>query len=244
MDAVQNPYLLYRWVYSKASVLPDKREDTQAAWLGSLPFSKPKAALYLLKQGFVPYESPYFAGLIQDVMQKHLSDLKKSLKPRVGRSIDIFTVADPIGCLNPGEVHLAFSENFINEQSGSYEMMLTDVELVVGRQPALRGSDMQKVRAVFKPELKHLLDVIVFPSRGVFPLAERMQNGDYDGDRFWVTWDPAIVDKFENAPSPPGLPSPESFRIQVDDRRLDDTFVTTNKKAIREFLDFNFNFRC
>ncbi len=244
MDAVQNPYLLYRWVYSKASVLPDEREDAQAAWLGSLPFSKPKAALYLLEQGFVPYESPYFAGLVQDVMQKHLSDLKKSLKPRVGRSIDVFAVADPIGCLNPGEVHLAFSENFIDEQSGSYEMMLTDVELVVGRQPALRGSDMQKVRAVFKPELKHLLDVIVFPSRGVFPLAERMQNGDYDGDRFWVTWDPAIVDKFENAPSPSGLPSPESFGIQVDDRRLDDTFVTTNKKAIREFLDFNFNFRC
>jgi len=177
-------------------------------------------------------------------MQEHLSDLKKYLKPRVGRSVNVFAIADPLGCLNPGEVHLAFSKNFIDEQSGSHDMMLHGVELVVGRQPALGGSDIQKVRGVFKPELKHLLDVVVFPSRGVFPLAERMQNGDYDGDRFWATWDPAIVDNFENAPSPPGLPSPESFGIQVDDRRLDDSFITSNQKAIRELLDFNLNFRC
>lgn len=71
-----------------------------------------------------------------------------------------------------------------------------------------------------------------------------MQNGDYDGDRFWATWDPAIVDNFENAPSPPGLPDPKFFGIQVDDRRLDNSFETSNQKAIREFLDFNIRFRC
>ena len=244
MDAVENVQLLYRWVYSKASVIQDDQEDTEMVWLGSLPFSKPKAALYLLEHGFLPYELPYLARLVRDIMQKYLSDLKKYLRPRVGRWVNVFAIADPLGCLNPGEVHLAFSENFVDEQSGSYDMMLHDVELVVGRQPALRDSDMQKVRGVFKPELKHLLDVIVFPSRGVFPLAERIQNGDYDGDRFSATWDPAIVDNFENAPSPPGLPSPESFGIQVDDRKLDDSFITSNKKATREFLDFSLNFRC
>lgn len=244
MDAAQNPLLLYRWVYSKASVIQDDQEDSQKMWLGSLPFPKPKAALYLLEHGFLPYELPYLAKLVRDLMQKHLSDLKKYLKPRVGRSVSVFAIADPVGCLNPGEVHLAFSENFVDEQSGFNSIGFHDIELVVCRQPALRGSDMQKVRGIFKPELRHLLDVIIFPSRGVFPLAERMQNGDYDGDVFWVTSDPAIVDNFKNTPSPPSLPSPESFGIQVDDRKLDDTFVSSNKKAIREFLDFNLNFRC
>ena len=244
MDAAQNPHLLYRWVYSKACVSPNEQEGTRTLQLGSLPFSNVKVALYLLEQGFIPYELPYLAGLVRDLMQKHLSDLTKYLKPRVGRSTNVFAIADPLGCLNPGEVHLAFSENFVDEQSGSNDMMLHDVELVIGRQPALRGSDMQKVRGVFKSELMHLLDVVIFPSRGVFPLAERMQNGDYDGDRFWVTWDPVIVDAFENTPSPPGLPSPESFGIQVDNRKLDDIFVTSNKKAIRKFLDFNISFRC
>ncbi len=244
MNAAQDPQLLYRWVYSKASVIPGDQEDTEKMWLGSLPFSKPKAALYLLEHGFLPHELPYLAQLVRDLMQKHLGNLKKYLKPRVGRSVNVFAVADPLGCLEPGEVHLAFSENIIDEQSGSNNIVLHDVELVLGRQPALRGSDMQKVRGVFKPELKHLLDVIVFPSKGIFPLAERMGNGDYDGDTFWVTWDPAIVNNFENAPSPPGLPSPESFGIQVDDRKLDVGFKTSNKKATREFLDFNLGFRC
>ena len=54
------------------------------------------------------------------------------------------------------------------------------------------------------------------PSKGIFPLAERMQN-DYDGDRFWATWDPSSVDSYENTPSPPSLPSPESFGIEVDE---------------------------
>lgn len=45
MDAAQNAQLLYRWVYSKASVIQDDQEDTEKVWLGSLPFSKPKAAL-------------------------------------------------------------------------------------------------------------------------------------------------------------------------------------------------------
>ena len=244
MDAVQHPQLLYRWVYSKASIMQDDQEDTENVWLGSLPSPKSKAALYMLEHGFLPDKLPYLAHLVRDLMQKHLNNLKKYLKPRVGRSLNVFAIADPLGCLNPGEVHLAFSENLIDERFGANDMVLHDVELVVGRQPALRGSDMQKVRGVFKPELKHLLDAVVFPSRGVFPLAERMQNGDYDGDVFWVTWDPAIVNNFKNTPSPPDLPSPESFGIQVDDKILDDTFVTSNKKAIREFLDLNIRFRC
>ena len=218
MDAAQNPLLLYRWVYSEASVIQDDQEDSQKMWLGSLPFSKPEAALYLLEHGFLPYELPYLAQRVRDLMQKHLSDLKKYLKPRVGRSVNVFAIADPVGCLNPGEVlHLAFSENLVDEQSGFNSIGFHDIELVVCRQPALRGSDMQKVPGIFKPELSHLLDVIIFPSRGIFPLAERMQNGDYDGHVFWVTSDPAIVDGFKNTPSPPSLPSPESFGIQVDD---------------------------
>ena len=243
-DTVQNEQLLSRWVYTKASVVQIDQENAEMTWLGNLPCSKAQAALYLLEHGFSPHQSPYLARLVQGLMQKQMSDLKKYLKPRVGRSVTVFAIADPLGCLEPGEVHLAFSKDFIDEQSGSYHMMLDSIELVVGRQPALRGSDMQKVRAVFKLELRHLLNVIVFPSRGVFPLAERMQNGDYDGDTFWVTWDPAIVNNFKNAPSPSGLPSPETFGIQVNDRKVDHSFIRFSKKATREFLDFCLNFRC
>jgi hypothetical protein len=45
------------WVYFAASLIQDEQGDTSdMMWLGSLPFSKPKAALSLLEHGFLPYE--------------------------------------------------------------------------------------------------------------------------------------------------------------------------------------------
>ena len=38
------------------------------------------------------------------------------------------------------------------------------------------------MRAVYKSELGHLSDVVVFPSKGSYPLAAKLQGGDYDGD--------------------------------------------------------------
>ena len=137
-DAIKNPQLLYRWVYSKASTITNE-QDTKNAWLGSLPFRKWKTALHLLENGFRPDGLPYLARTVQDLMQKHLSNLKTYLKPRVGRSVSLLAIADPLKCLDPGDVHLAFSEGFIDEQSGSFDTMLHNVDLVVGRQPALRG---------------------------------------------------------------------------------------------------------
>lgn len=44
------------------------------------------------------------------------------------------------------------------------------------------NSVQSQVKTVFKLELGHLKDVVVFPSRGCIPLASRLQGGDYDGD--------------------------------------------------------------
>ena len=101
-------------------------------------------------------------------MQKHLNNLKKYLKSRVKRSLGVFVIADSLKCLNSEEMHLAFSENLIDEQFEINDMMLHDVELIIDRQSALKDSNMQKIRDVFKSELKHLLDVIVFSSKEVF----------------------------------------------------------------------------
>lgn len=50
---------------------------------------------------------------------------------------------------------------------------------------------MLQVKAVFKPELMHIVDVVVFPSTGNYPLAGKLQGGDYDGDSVsWSRYDP------------------------------------------------------
>lgn len=79
-------------------------------------------------------------------------------------------VADPLAILEEGEVHIAFSTPF------DQEFMLHDIDLLVARHPAALPSDVQKVRAVFKIELKNFQDVIVFPSKGDRPLAEKLSG--------------------------------------------------------------------
>ena len=88
----------------------------------------------------------------------------------IPRSTYAYMVADPLSVLEEGEVHIAFSSPF------DQELMLHDIDLLVARLPAALPSDVQKVRAVFKVELKNFRDVIVFPSKGDFSLAEKLSG--------------------------------------------------------------------
>jgi len=65
------------------------------------------------------------------------------------------------GILAPGEVHLASSAPFVDEESGESWLHL-EGEVLVARHPTLRPNDIQKVRAVYKKELSFWKDVVVF----------------------------------------------------------------------------------
>jgi hypothetical protein len=114
---------------------------------------------------------------------------------------------------------------------------------LVARQPALRRSDIQKVQAIVHPELSHLVDLVVFPSRGQFPLAGKLQGGDYDGDKFWLCWEGRLVEPFRNAPAPVESPIPEEYGIRQDKRRLIDVMDPCNVLGVDEFLRESFSFR-
>lgn len=88
----------------------------------------------------------------------------------VAKSTYAFMIADPLAVLEEGEVHMSFSTAFDNEN------MLHDINVLVARLPAALPSDIQKVRAVFKLELKCYKDVIVFSSKGSRSLAEKLSG--------------------------------------------------------------------
>jgi hypothetical protein len=138
----------------------------------------------------------------------------------LARSTSVLGIADPTGTLLPGEVHLAFSKGLPSEDGLETIRSLHGNEVLVARQPALRPSDIQKVRAVRCAKLEHVQDVIVFSSLGCIPLASKLQGGDYDGDTFWVCWEPDLVEDFMNAPAPLEISTPEIFGIRVDERNL------------------------
>ena len=60
---------------------------------------------------------------------------------------------------------------------------LVGADVLVTRNPCLHPGDLQKFRVVDIPEFSHLVDCIVFPTRGKRPSADLMSGGDLDGDK-------------------------------------------------------------
>ena len=151
-----------------------------------------------------------------------------------------FMIADPLVVLEEDEVHIAFSSAFRDHKTGVDQTMLHDIDVLVARSPAHLPSDIQKVRAVFKPELRVYRDIIVFPSKGSVSLASKLSGGDYDGDQAWVCWDPDIVEPFRNAqvPDPPKI---EFYGIEKDKAKVSDLLPHHNYMNQFLFHAFNFN---
>ncbi|GKU08745.1 unnamed protein product, partial [Fusarium langsethiae] len=124
----------------------------------------------------------------------------------IAKSTSALMTIDFQGVLAPNEVQLCFSPAFDDGQQTLDDIGGFDV--LVGRCPAHLPSDIQKVKAVFKPELRHFKNVVVFSSLGDKPLASKLSGGDYDGDKAWVCWDPDIVDNFKST----DVPSPYIFK--------------------------------
>ena len=217
LQALENPCVFRSWLQSHTS--SGERRPGGLPWEAGLPVSPVEKVIFLLEHGFTPMNLQFMAKEINEIIWRYFARVIKSFSVRLSCSTNLIGIADPTGSLRPGEIHLAFSEGFQDERSQDHYQFLQK-EVLVSRHPALRPSDIQKVRAVYKTQLSHLLDVVVFPSVGSIPLASKLQGGDYDGDIFWVCWEPSLVKGFRNAPAPVNSPQPEEFGIRVDKRSL------------------------
>ena len=95
----------------------------------------------------------------------------------IPRSRLLFGVCDPRGVLKEGECAVK-----VTMDGDGQPRQLTGMEILVTRNPCLHPGDLQKFKAVERPELAHLVDCIVFPTRGRRPSADLMSGGDLDGD--------------------------------------------------------------
>ncbi|OJD14269.1 hypothetical protein AJ78_05371 [Emergomyces pasteurianus Ep9510] len=158
------------------------------------PAQYAEQAVLLLDAGFLPLKLPYLTKIFRRLLQDYLDNLK-NLKVTVSQTTFAYCIADPFGVLAPEEVHLGFSHEWGHGDVGTE---LHDIDVLVARLPAHLATDIQKRRSVYKNELRHFKDVIVFPTTGDTPLASILSGGDYDGDQCWVCWDPIIVREFNN----------------------------------------------
>jgi len=217
ITALGKPEDLRRW-FGKRIVSP-KGDEEEVPWLGGLPCNEADKIALLLDAGFYTSNMSEVAcsalnEMVFGRIQQWLQDMLTRLRIPLSRSTIAFGVADPKSILMPGEIYLAFSSPIVDSVTGKTFSHI-EGDVLVARHPAMMTSDIQKVKAVYKPELSHLRDVVVFPSKGCIPLASKLQGGDYDGDRFWICFDPRLVEPFKNAPAPMPDTEQELFRYGI-----------------------------
>jgi hypothetical protein len=237
-DALADSTRAYDWIHRNGS-----KSSGDVTWQGALPVALEEKIKFMLEAGFLPTKTPYLASAIERFIQNKQVTKETKLRTPLGKSTYLFGIADPLRVLNPGEVHVQFSSRFTDDLTEESYLRLKDMNVLVARQPACRRSDIQKVRAVVHPDLEHLVDVVVFPSRGQYPLAARLQGGDYDGDLFWLCWEPHLVDPFQNAPAPVQSLSPSTYGIKPEPRLLRDVMNPRDLRSVDGLLQEAFVFR-
>ncbi|KAH7128366.1 RNA dependent RNA polymerase-domain-containing protein [Dendryphion nanum] len=233
LEILPDPVKMYDWHYKQG---PRTRDDN-IPWQAALPHALDEKVRLLLESGFSPLRAPYLTRCLSRFIDRQQIMREKKLRAPLGKATYLYGVADPLGVLAPGEVHVQFSSSFTDHFTYDQFRCLNNIDLLVARQPACRRSDIQKVRAVVNPRLSHLVDVVVFPSKGQYPLAGKLQGGDYDGDIFWLCWEPKLVAPFLNAPAPVQSPDPSQYGIEKEQRKVNEVMRVSNLASVDSFLD-------
>ncbi len=238
-EAMETGLSLRRWNQEENSILSERSGAGGIEMLGGLPTSTPEKINWFVEHGFDPKDTLFLKNLLFSAIKDYCLKLENRLNISIGKSTSAFMIADPLAILEEGEIHLGFSSTFRDPRSHWEEVMLHDIDVLVARLPAVLPSDIQKVRAVFRPELRVYRDVIIFSSKGHCALAEKLSGGDYDGDRAWICWEPRLVEPFENFPVP-SCPSLESYGIEKDNTKVGD--ILGHPDYTSEFLRHAFRF--
>ncbi|GKT93769.1 RNA-dependent RNA polymerase [Colletotrichum tofieldiae] len=200
-SAMNHPLQFRQWVNRTSSARKERLVHGNVPYMGGLPEASEETMNTLIDGGFEPQKQKFLQDMAWNLRRTQCESLKKKMSIKVPNSAYFFMVVDFWNILDEDEVHLCFSSKFQTETFS--DSMLHGCDVLVARSPAHFVSDMQRVKAVFKPELHAIKDVIVFSAKGNVPLADKLSGGDYDGDKAWVCWEPAIVSNFRNAEMPP-----------------------------------------
>lgn len=198
-QSLESPIQFQKWISSNSTHRPDRLSRGHVPFQGGLPREDEEIMIFMLHAGFDPLKNSFLNTMAYDAQFQMCEKLSKKLNIKIGCSAYLFMLVDFEGVLEEGQVHIAFGDRFRSETGDWEGTMVHDVDVLVARSPAHFTSDIQRVKAVFKPELAHLQNVVVFSAKGKTPLADKLSGGDYDGDQCLCVWDDRVVKNFANA---------------------------------------------
>lgn len=198
-QSLDHPIQFQKWISSNAAHRSDRRARGHVPFQGGLPREDEEIMALMLNAGFNPWQNKFLNDKAWGTQLQMRDKLDKKLNIRIGCSAYLFMVIDFENVLEEGQVHIGFSDRFRSDTDDWEGTMVYGRDVLVARSPAHFPSDIQRVKAVFKLELAHLQNVIVFSAKGETPLADMLSGGDYDGDQCFCVWDDRVVENFANA---------------------------------------------
>ncbi|GAO14543.1 hypothetical protein UVI_02032540 [Ustilaginoidea virens] len=189
----------------------------------------------LIKAGFmkVGFEEPFVLNLLKLWISWSFRLLKEKARIHVPKSAFVLGCVDETGTLRGHCKEIEGSSVKDVQRLPQIFLQFTDPDrhgrkivvqgvCIVGRNPSLHPGDIRVVQAVDNPKLRHLSDVVVFPSKGDRPVPDMLSGGDLDGDDFFVIWDAEIIPRQWNYP-PMNYKGPKPHELDrnvvVDDMR-------------------------
>ncbi|KAI7357055.1 hypothetical protein KC354_g10176 [Hortaea werneckii] len=223
LNAINDVLALVRYVFFVKDVLGNRaRNSGTVPHTAGLPIATAERILKLLAAGLEPKTCAYLKKLVLELGAWAFELEAKRFKIQLNKSTTLIGICDPTGTLKPGEIHVCFSNPMKDDETGEIWSTLQGCDVLVARNPSLRNSDIQKARVVFRAELAQYHDVVVFSAQGPRPLASKLSGGDYDGDTFWVCWEPPLVEPFKNAPAPWSTRPADFFGLTKDQVTLNE----------------------
>ncbi|RDB19363.1 putative RNA-dependent RNA polymerase SHL2 [Hypsizygus marmoreus] len=215
--------------------------------LSGKPFTAHEFALESLQAGFKPPEFKVLQDKMRYIMQQTISSTVEKFQIPLEQSLSAVIIPDPLGVLEPGEVYYRSSQSITDPVTQTTFNVLTG-DVLLGRYPVRLPSDIQKVKAVNKPELARWSDVLILPTKGTFSLASLLSGGDMDGDEVFEIKEPSVVEPFMNKPltKMPSNLLRDNFEGQVETvtafaERVAAMTPLDAQKAFQEVLLLNLN---
>lgn len=166
----------------------------------------------MILDGFMDSQEPFLISLIRLWIAWTIKYLKEKAKLLIENGAFVFGCADDLGLLKGHSAKDAgpddryelkedeLPEIFIQVPDPARDREYAVIEgiCLLARNPSLHPGDMRVVRAVDKPELHNLRDVVVLPTNGSRDLAGMCSGGDLDGDDYLVMWDHELDPTIKN----------------------------------------------
>lgn len=151
----------------------------------------------LKESGLVVTTEPFLRSVLVTIYQQRFKDLLRRTRIEIplNKGRIMMGTVDETGSLKYEQVFVQYSTD-VNKQQ-SKKRVLTG-SLVVAKNPCFHPGDLRKFQAVDVPDLRHMVDCIVFPAKGPRPHPNEMSGSDLDGDMYFVCWDETLIPPGQN----------------------------------------------